>query len=316
MSLQQDIHISVVSPVYKAELIVDELVKRLTTELSQITDNYEILLVEDGGPDNSWQKIEEHCKKDKHIVGIKLSRNFGQHHAITAGLDHCKGEWVIVMDCDLQDRPEEIGNLFKKAQEGYDIVYARRAQRHDHFFKKQASKLYGRIFKWLSGIRIDKTIANFGIYNRKVIDSILKLREPMRDFGPMIIWVGFIATSIDVTHASRFEGKSSYSFNKLVNLAISTILAYSDKPLRLTVKVGIFISLLSFLFAFYNLYEYFAGHITQPGYTTLILSVWILGGLIIFSLGVVGLYISKIFETVKNRPLYIIEKLIIQYNED
>jgi len=313
---KKNILISVVSPVYKAELIVDELVRRLTTELKKITDSYEIILVEDCGPDNAWEKIEENCAKDDHVTGIKLSRNFGQHHAITAGLDHCSGEWVVVMDCDLQDRPEEIINLLNKAKEGYDIVYARRAQRQDNFFKKRASKLYGRIFFWLSGMKIDKTIANFGIYNRKVIKSIYKLREPMRDFGPMIRWVGFKDTSIDVVHASRFEGKSSYSFAKLTSLALSTILAYSDKPLKLTVKLGTTISFFAFLFAFYNLYEYFTGKIGQPGYTTLILSVWILGGMIIFIIGIVGLYISKIFESVKNRPLYVIEKLLNGHDEN
>jgi len=311
-----NILISVVSPVYKAELIVDELVIRLTTELKKITNDYEIILVEDCGPDNSWGKIAENCKNDDHITGIKLSRNFGQHHAITAGLDHCSGEWVIVMDCDLQDRPEEIVNLLNKAKEGYDIVFARRAQRQDNFLKKRMSKLYGRIFYWLSGIKIDKTIANFGIYNQKVIRSIHKLREPMRDFGPMIKWVGFKDTSIDVVHSSRFEGKSSYDLAKLTNLALSTILAYSDKPLKLTVKLGTLISFFAFMFTFYNLYEYFTGKITQPGYTTLILSVWILGGMIIFIIGVVGLYISKIFESVKNRPLYVIEKLINRHDEN
>ena len=310
MSLNQKVHISIVSPVYRAEFIVDELVKRLTSEITKITDSYEIILVEDCGPDNSWGKIAEQCIKDSHVVGIKLSRNFGQHHAITAGLDNAKGDWIVVMDCDLQDRPEEIVNLYNKAQEGFDIVYARRAERQDKFFKKQASKLYGYIFQWLSGIEIDKTIANFGIYNKKVIKSVDKLREPMRDFGPMVKWVGFKSTAIDVIHASRFEGKSSYNFSKLANLALATIMAYSDKPLRLTVKLGVFISFLSFLFAFYNLYEYYTGRITEPGFTTLITSVWIIGGLIIFSLGVVGLYVSKIFEAVKNRPLYIVEKLI------
>ena len=313
---KENILISVVSPVYKAEFIVDELVKRLTAELSKITDHYEIILVEDCGPDNSWKKIEENCKKNSRVTGVKLSRNFGQHHAITAGLDHCVGDWVVVMDCDLQDQPEEIIKLYNKANEGYDIVYAKRAQRQDKFFKKQASKLYGRIFAWLSGIEIDKTIANFGIYNKKVIESIDQMREPMRDFGPMIKWVGFNHTSIDVIHASRFEGRSSYNFSKLVNLALSTILAYSDKPLRLTIKLGVFISFFAFLFALYNIYEYFGGRITQPGFTTLITSLWFIGGLIIFSLGIVGLYISKIFEAVKSRPLYIVEKLIKENDED
>jgi dolichol-phosphate mannosyltransferase len=302
--------ISVVSPVYRAEKIVDELVRRNVLALSAITDDFEIILVEDCGPDNSWDKIVENCRKDSRVKGIKLSKNFGQHHAITAGLDHASGDWVVVMDCDLQDQPEEIIKLYEKTKEGYDIVYARRANRQDGFVKKLASQAFRWVFEWLSGIAIDKTIANFGIYNQKVIEATAQLREPMRDFNPMIRWVGFRSTSIDVVHASRYEGKSSYNFKKMANLALSTILAYSDKPLRMTVKLGLLISVLSFLFAIFNLFEYMTGRITQPGFTTLILSLWIIGGLIIFVLGIVGLYIGKIFEAVKHRPLYVISNIV------
>ena len=307
---ESNILISIVSPVYKSELIVDELVRRIKSSVSTITENYEIILVEDGGPDKSWQKIVENCNKDKRIKGIKLSRNFGQHHAITAGLDYCTGDWVVVMDCDLQDRPEEIPNLYNKAKEGYDIVYARRAERKDGFLKKRMSKIFRGIFGWMAGIDINNSIANFGIYDKSVIEAVVKFREPMRSFGLMVKWSGFKETTIDVVHASRFEGKSSYNFSKLFDHALTTILAYSDKPLKLTVMLGLIISFVAFLFTFYNLYQYFVCHITQPGYTTLILSVWILGGLIIFLLGIVGLYIGKIFEAVKNRPLYLVEKII------
>lgn len=310
--MNKKIKFSIVSPVYRAEKIVDELVRRIKASLVPLTEDFEIILVEDCGPDNSWEKIIENCNADPRVKGIKLSRNFGQHHAITAGLDYCTGEWIVVMDCDLQDQPEEICNLYLKALEGYDVVFARRSERKDKFLKKKLSLLFGVVFDWLSGIKLDKTIANFGIYNRIVIDSVLKFREPMRDFGPMVIWVGFKKTAINVEHASRYEGKSSYNFNKLINLALGTILAYSDKPLRLTVKLGFIISFSAFVYTLFNLFEYFAGHITQPGYTSLLISIWIVGGLIIFALGIVGLYISKIFEATKNRPLYIIEKIINQ----
>ena len=176
--------------------------------------------------------------------------------------------------------------------------------------------LFRIFFEWLSGIKLDKTIANFGIYSYKVIGAVCHLKEPMRDFGPMVKWVGFKSTAIDVVHARRFEGKSSYNFSKLINLALGTILAYSDKPLRITVKLGLSISFLAFVFAIYYFIRYLAGDITQPGFTSLILSVWILGGLTIFSLGIVGLYIGKIFEAVKDRPLYIIEKIVSGNDEN
>ena len=311
MSLRRNVHISIVSPVYKAELIVPELVKRLTNELVKITDSYEIVLVEDCGPDNSWGKIVEECEKDSHIIGIKLSRNFGQHHAITAGLDNCNGEWVVVMDCDLQDRPEEIVNLYKKAIEGYDVVFARRAKRQDSYIKKMGSKVFSKFYAWLSGTNPDNTIANFGIYNKKVIDAVNRMREPMRSFTPMVVWAGFTTTTIDVVHASRYEGKSSYNFAKLLGLAMDTALAYSDKPLRLTIKLGLWISVVTVFFMLFYLYKYLTGQILQPGYASLILSIWLLSGIIIFVLGIIGLYISKIFEGIKQRPLYLIKDIII-----
>ena len=184
------INLSVVIPVYKAEKIVDTLIERLTKSLDSITSDYEIILVEDGSPDLSWNKIEEQCLINTKIKGIKLSRNFGQHHAITAGLDHTKGEWIVVMDCDLQDRPEEIPNLYHKAQEGFDIVFARRVNRKDSYNKKLSSKIFYNTFSYLSGIEQDGTIGNFGIYNRKVIAVINRMREPMRAFLPMAKWVG------------------------------------------------------------------------------------------------------------------------------
>jgi len=302
--------LSVVSPVYKAEKIVDELIRRIHASVSVITNDYEIILVEDGGDDGSWEKIERHSGSDFHIKGIKLSRNFGQHNAITAGLDHCKGEWIVVMDCDLQDRPEEIPRLYEEAAKGYDIVYAKRKQRHDSFFKKTYSKLFYKLFAWLSGVPQDGTIANFGIYSAGAIQAVNNLREPLRSFATMIKWVGFKSTGIYVEHAKRSVGKSTYSFKKLFYLALDISLAFSDKPLRMTVKLGAILSLSSFLFGIYTLYKYFTGQITEPGFTTLIVSIWFLSGLIIFILGVIGLYLGKVFDGIKNRPLYIIEKTI------
>lgn len=300
--------LSIISPVYKAEKIIDELVRRIISEAEKITPDYEVILVEDGGGDGSWEKIETHSRINPNIKGIKLSRNFGQHHAITAGLDHCKGDWVVVMDCDLQDQPEEISKLYSEALKGYDIVYARRTERRDSIFKKIFSKLFYKMFAWLSGVPQDSSIANFGIYSAKAISAINQLREPLRSFATMIKWVGFSSSSITVEHASRFEGKSTYNFRRLLRLALDISLAFSDKPLRLAVKLGIVISSASFLFGIITIIRFFTGAITEPGYTSLVVSIWFLSGLIIFILGLIGLYISKVFEGVKNRPLYIIEK--------
>ncbi len=302
------VFISVVSPVYRAEKILPELVLRIKNSLDKITDSYEIILVEDCGPDDSWGKIEELAKEYPQIVGIKLSRNFGQHYAITAGLDHAKGEWVVVMDCDLQDQPEEIENLLTKSNEGFDIVLARRYARRDSFFKKFFSKMFYRTLGYLTGSEQDETVANFGIYNRKVIQSIVTMRESIRFFPTMVKWVGFKSTKLNIEHSIREEGKSSYNFKRLMNLALDIILAFSDKPLRLVVKSGLIISSISVFFSFYTIFKYYNGEIIELGYTSLIISLWLLSGFIISTLGIVGLYVGKIFEGVKNRPIYIINK--------
>lgn len=302
--------ISIVSPVYKAEKIVDLLVQSICNEVSKITENFEIILVEDGSPDNSWAKIEENCQKDKRVKGIKLSRNFGQHYAITAGLDHTQGEWVVVMDCDLQDRPEEIPNLYNKAQEGYDVVLARRYQRQDSFFKRFFSWAFYKTLSYLTGVKHDAAVANFGIYHQKVIQAVCQMRESIRYFPTMVRWIGFKQTKLDVEHAERQEGKTSYNLKRLLNLALDIILAYSDKPIRLVIKAGFVISFMSFIFAVSIVIRYFLGEIAVSGYASLIVSIWFFSGLIMMTLGVIGLYIGKTFEGVKNRPIYIIGKKV------
>ncbi|MDG1279199.1 MAG: glycosyltransferase family 2 protein [Algoriphagus sp.] len=303
-------HLSIISPVYQAEAILQELVDRIRKAVNGITDSYEIILVEDASRDNSWIEIERLAQKYPELSGIKLSRNFGQHYAITAGLDAARGEWIVVMDCDLQDRPEEIQNLYQEAQKGFDVVLARRVNRQDGFFKRLSSRIFYRTLAWFTGSDQDETIGNFGIYHRKVIDQIVGMRESIRYFPTMVKWVGFRQTTLDVVHAEREQGSSNYNFKKLFNLALDIMLAYSDKPIRLTVKLGMFVALTGFIFALFTLYKYLHGDIIVAGYASLIISIWMLTGFLLVTLGMVGLYIGKTFEGVKNRPIYIIEKKI------
>lgn len=302
--------ISVVSPVYRAESIIKELVKQNINALSKITDNFEIILVEDYSPDGSWNEIVEACKIDSRVRGIKLSRNFGQHYAITAGLRYAKGEWIVVMDCDLQDNPKEIVNLYNKALEGYNIVYARRFERQDRFLKRMSSNLFFSVYNYLSGLKSDSSIANFGIYNHKVINSFNRMGEQSRSFGALLSHLGYKQTAIDVEHLNRYEGKTSYSFKKLVRLAVDICLANSNKPLVLTVKLGFTVSFLSILLAIYNVIAYFTHIIDVPGYTTTVFSIWFVGGILMLIMGILGLYIGKIFDEVKARPLFVVEEEI------
>lgn len=298
--------ISIVSPVYRAEKIVAPLVEELIKELDKISTDFEIILVEDGSPDKSWDAILEETRKDKRVKGMKLSRNFGQHYAITAGLDCARGEWIVVMDCDLQDKPSEIIKLYNQAREGHKIVLARREVRNDTFKKKISSKLFYKTLSFLTGVKQDPAIANFGIYHKDVINVINKMREPFRNFAAIVKWVGFSPITISIEHSRRASGKSTYNFNKLMRLAIDTILAYSNKPLYYIVSFGFLVSFIAFVISIITLIKYVSGSITVLGYTSLILSIWFLGGLLITFLGVVGLYIGKMFEGIKNRPIYII----------
>lgn len=303
-------HISIVSPVYRGEKMVAELVRRNVESVSTITDDYEIILVNDSSPDNSWEEIVKQCAVNPKVKGINLSRNFGQHYAITAGLHYAKGDWVVVMDCDLQDRPEEIPNLYRKAQDGYDIVYARRVVRKDGFLKKKSSKWFYKVFNWLSGMKTDSSIANFGIYKGCVIEEFNKMPEKTRFFPSLVKYLGFKDTAIDVEHASRAEGKSSYNLYKLLKLSCDVIISNSNKPLRMAVGLGFGMSSFSFLLAIYNLIAKWIGVIQVDGYTTTVFSIWFVGGLLLFMMGILGLYIGKIFDQTKGRQLFIVKDLV------
>ncbi|RON45318.1 glycosyltransferase family 2 protein [Pseudomonas frederiksbergensis] len=298
--------ISVVVPVYKAENSLDELYTRLKTSLEKTSPDFEILLVEDCGGDRSWQIIERLAAADPRVRGIQLSRNFGQHYGITAGLDACLGQWVVVMDCDLQDRPEEIPRLYAKAQEGYDIVLALRGKRNDPLMKRAASWMFYKTFSYLADFEYSGDSGNFRIISRKVVDNLCQMREQLRFFGALVHWLGFSTTGIEVEHAARFEGKSTYTFSKLWDLAMETILAYSDKPLRLAVKLGFTMALLSFFYGAYLLGATLIHGAEVPGWTSLMVSLFFIGGVIISIQGVVGIYIGKTFDETKKRPLYIV----------
>ncbi len=301
-------HISIVVPVYKAEDCLDELYRRLKAALEPISTAFEIVLVEDCGGDGSWQVIERLAGMDVRVKGIQFSRNFGQHYGITAGLDHCDGDWVVVMDCDLQDRPEEIPRLYTKAQEGYDIVLARRGERQDHPLKRMSSALFYRAFSYLADIKYDGETGNFRIMSRKVVENFRRMGEQLRFFGALVQWMGFPTASIAVQHAERFEGQSSYTLRKLWKLAAETIIAYSDKPLRLAVRFGFFMAGFAFLFGIYILLHALLYGSPIMGWSSLFVSLYFIGGIIIAILGILGIYLGKAFDESKKRPLYIVRR--------
>jgi glycosyltransferase involved in cell wall biosynthesis len=298
--------LSVVIPVYKAENCLDELYRRLKSALETISTEFEIVLVEDWGGDRSWKIIEQLASRDGRVKGIQFSRNFGQHYGITAGLDYCNGDWVVVMDCDLQDRPEEIPRLYAKAQEGYDIVLARRGKRQDPFLKRCTSRLFYKLFSYLTDIEYDAQTGNFRIMSRKVVDNFRIMREQLRFFGGLVQWLGFPAASIEVEHAERLDGKSSYTFAKLWKLAAETIIAYSDKPLRLSVSFGFLMAFFAFCSGIYIFSQALMYNSPVMGWSSLFVSLYFIGGIIIANLGILGIYLGKTFNESKKRPLYIV----------
>ena len=306
-------HISIVSPIYKGERMVSELVRRNVESVSAITDDFVIVLVNDASPDNSWDEIAKQCAQNPKVKGVNLSRNFGQHYAITAGLHYAKGDWVVVMDCDLQDRPEEIPNLYSKAMEGYDIVYARRVVKHVGWWKRFSSVAFHTVFDWLSGSKTDSAIANFGIFRNNVIAEYNKIPQQARSFGSVLSVLGFRIGFVDVEQAESARGKSSYTIHALLKHSFNVIISNTNRPLRMAVGLGFGMAVVSFLLALYNVVAKIVGIIHVNGYTTTVFSIWFVGGLLLFVMGVLGLYVGKIFDQVKGQPLYVVrEKLNIE----
>jgi len=304
------IKISVVSPVYQAAPIVPRLVSEVSAALGELTDSFEIILVDDRSRDDSWNAIKQECNKSSHVRGLRLSRNFGQHSAITAGLGLVKGDWIVVMDCDLQDRPDQISTLYRKALEGYDIVFARRRLRRDSRSKRFYSRAFYSVFSYLTETAQDAAIANFGIYHKKVIDAVQGMDDNIRYFPAMVQWVGFQSTRVDVEHSSRAQGESTYNLRKLLGLAINNIISFSDKPLRLVAQGGLILSAASFAIGLLYLVGFLLGIVKVAGYASLIISIWLTAGINIFVLGLIGIYVGKAFEKIKGRPIFIIDEAV------
>jgi glycosyltransferase involved in cell wall biosynthesis len=305
-----EIEISIVSPVYRAEALVDKLVERIISSVSKLTDSYEIILIEDCGPDNSWEKIQENCNKHPVVRGIKLSRNYGQQHAIQAGLDASAGKYVITMDCDLQDQPEEIEKLLTKAKKGYEIVVASRKNRQDDFFKKFLSRVFYATLGYLTETKQDRSVANFVCYHRCAVEAMDRVKDHNRYYPMLQQLIGFNYSKVEIEHAEREDGKSSYSFSKRLRLAMDTILTFSDKPLRLTVKFGVLLSFFSICLAITMVVLYVFSDVEAEGWASLALLLSFFSGIIISVLGMVGLYVGRTFESVKHRPTYIIHEKI------
>lgn len=300
--------ISVVSPVYLAEDVIDDLIEQIKVAVTEITTDFEIVLVDDGSPDHSWERIEKQCRSDNRVKGVQLSRNFGQHHALTAALATATGEYVVVMDCDLQDHPRYIPELYREISKGYDLVYTRKRARAHGGPRNWSGALYSRVFNLLISdgrLRDHKGIGNYSILSRKVVDSFLAMKDRHRHYLSLVRWMGFNDSVIEIEHYERAGGSTSYTFKRLLREALVGITSESDRLLRLSVIGGfVFVALAVLLTVVLVATWATVGFL--EGWTSLMVLNLLGIGLILSSLGVVGIYLGNIFEQTKERPLYLI----------
>jgi dolichol-phosphate mannosyltransferase len=306
--------ISVVSPVYKAERILPALCERLATVLSAMTPEHEIILVCDGSPDRSWEVMQQLVHRYPKLTVVNLSRNFGQHYATTAGMDLARGEWTVVMDCDLQDPPEEIPRLLEKAQrDGFDMVVARRLNRQHKWWKRVTSRLYFKVFSLLSGFKLDGSVGSYRIMSRSVVDGFCSMRETYRMFAGLIEWLGFRTGFLDVQHQARYEGESSYNLARLLKMALDGMISFSNRPLYISVGLGLTLSLLSALYGAYLVVRWLLApdSFGVPGWLSTVTVTVFLGGLVLLNQGVLGIYLGRLYNQAKGRPLYVIDKVLV-----
>src|SRR5581483_8146232 len=299
---------SVVVPVYGCVGCLDDLHRRLTTTLDSLGQEYELLFVEDRGEDGSWEKLCELSRSDRRVKAFRLSRNFGQHAAITAGLSKAAGRWIVVMDCDLQDPPEEIPRLFAKAMEGYDIVLARRLRTGGTPWPRRVlSRGYFVLVRLLTGADINGEYGSFSLISEKVADAFMRFRDHNRHYLLILYWLGFERTSIEYSLARRARGRSSYSFGRLLRHAVEGVFFTTTVLLRWVVYFGFVVSFCGAGAAVYLVVARASGH-AYPGWTSLFVLVVVLGGVIIASTGVIGLYVGQVFDEARDRPLFVIDR--------
>ncbi len=301
--LKTNMHLSIISPVYEGANIVEPLVRRISKAAATITPDFEILLVEDGSKDHSWEAIKAVSQQYPQVKGIKLSRNFGQHQAITAGLTYSQGDFVAVLDCDLQDDPAFLIDLYEQIQEGYEIVFTLRKKRAFQNSRNYISKAYQSFYRLVTGVNefYRGDVGNFSLLSRKVVNAFLQVKEQDRHYLMVLRWLGFKHTYLEIAHQERPSGKSSYNFRKLVMLGISGITSQSIRLLYLAIILGIGLLVLALISSIYYLFA--------PSIALLFLSLSLFStGLIVTTIGIASIYLGKVFEESKKRPLYIVEE--------
>lgn len=311
--MEKEKDISVIIPIYNEQNNILEIYKRLITTISNFTDSYELIFINDGSTDNSFNELIKLSEIDKKVFYINFSRNFGHQIAISAGLEFCVGNAVIIIDGDLQDPPELISKLYEEYKKGFDVVYAKRETRKgETFLKKVSSKLFYRVLEKITSFKIPLDTGDFRLLDKKVVRALNKMPEQNKFLRGQVAWLGFKQSQVLFKRENRNSGKSGYSYNQMFKLALDAITGFSNKPLLLVSRLGFIISFFSFLVIIYAIFSHFILKETITGWTSLIISSMFIGGIQLLSIGVIGEYISRINTNIKDRPLYIIDKTNIK----
>lgn len=301
--------LSVIIPSYNEERNVGIMHERLTKTLSEITDSYEMIFVNDCSKDQTLLRIKELAEKDSHVKYLSFSRNFGHQIAVSAGLDFCTGEAVVIIDGDLQDPPELISKMYERYKEGYKVVYAKRKTREgETWFKKATAKIFYRLLASMTSIDIPVDVGDFRLIDRVIVEHLRNMPEKSKYIRGQIAWIGYKQTFVEYHRDARLYGTTNYPLKKMLRFALDGITAFSDKPLKIASGLGIFSAIVSLLALVYALVSHFCFHATITGWTSLILSVLFIGGVQLITIGIIGEYIARINNDVRNRPLYILDE--------
>lgn len=311
ISMINRFRLSIAIPVHDEENVLPELLHRLAGVLDKLPGGpHEMVFVDDGSTDKSFAILEAAAQQDSRIMALSLSRNFGHQVAISAALDHVTGDATVVMDGDLQDVPEVISRFVEQYQEGFDVVYAKRVRRKEPWLLRLCYFIFYRLMAKLSDIQLPLDSGDFGLMSRRVVEQLRRMPEHHRYLRGMRTWVGFRQTGVEVERAERHSGKSKYSATGLLKLAFDGIFAFSIVPIRAAAVFGAFVMCLSTLYVLYALYAKLLLHESPQGFTALIVAVTFLSGIVLFFLGVIGEYVGRIYEEIKARPHYIVERVV------
>lgn len=298
-------------PVHNEEAVIPELVARLEKALSSIEGGpHQVVWVDDGSTDSSVLLLEEAAQRNPDFLVVVLSRNFGHQAALTAALDHVSGNATILMDADLQDRPEAIPLFLEKYREGYEIVYARRVSRKESIWLRTSYRVFYRILNSISDMHIPMDAGDFGLVSSRVVGELRRLREHHRYLRGLRSWVGFRQIGIEIERDARFAGKAKYGIGRLFQLAFDGIFSFSTLPIRAAGVVGLLALLVSGLYSLYALYVKFVLHISPKGFTAIIILVTFLSGVQLIFLAIIGEYMGRVYEEVKLRPVYVVDRVI------